>query len=157
MPPNIFPQLRTLQPPLSLKTRMARAVARFALVPRNSVRVPNLAGASFFPHSELGSVPYANGFDALASSLFCRRFHALCGEERRALRPLGRVFAAQRDYRKARRRAFKSKEKELELNVSICIEEGLPEDPEVLVGCCSVLLFFPRKLQCAHHMYAIMF
>lgn len=28
---------------------------------------------------------------------------------------------------------MKSKEKELELNVSICIEEDLPDDPEVLV------------------------
>lgn len=31
-----------------------------------------------------------------------------------------------------RRRAAKSKEKELELNVSICIEEDLPDDPELL-------------------------
>ncbi|KAI4380143.1 hypothetical protein MLD38_006366 [Melastoma candidum] len=41
----------------------------------------------------------------------------------------------QRGYRSLRRRAQRkgrSKEKELELNVSICIEEGLPDDPEIL-------------------------
>lgn len=49
------------------------------------------------------------------------------------LSPLrGRVWASQREYRKVRRRAAKSKEKALELNVSICIEEDLPDDPEVL-------------------------
>lgn len=35
-----------------------------------------------------------------------------------------------------RRRAAKSKEKELELNVSICIEDELPDDPEILVYIC---------------------
>lgn len=43
-----------------------------------------------------------------------------------------KVFAEQRGYRKARRRVAKSKQKELELNVSICIEDELPDDPEVL-------------------------
>ncbi|GMH12411.1 hypothetical protein Nepgr_014252 [Nepenthes gracilis] len=40
----------------------------------------------------------------------------------------------QRGYRKVRRRAVKnnSKEKELELSVKILIEEGLPNDPEIL-------------------------
>lgn len=38
-----------------------------------------------------------------------------------------------------RRRAAKSKEKELELNVSICIEEDLPDDSEVLVLSLSFL------------------
>ncbi|WOG84073.1 hypothetical protein DCAR_0103253 [Daucus carota subsp. sativus] len=42
------------------------------------------------------------------------------------------VFAEQRGYRKLRRRAAKSKEKELELCVKICVEEQLPDDPETL-------------------------
>ncbi|XP_050208572.1 endoribonuclease YBEY, chloroplastic [Mercurialis annua] len=43
------------------------------------------------------------------------------------------VCLAQRGYRKVRRRALaRSKEKELHLNVSICIEDGLPDDPEIL-------------------------
>lgn len=45
----------------------------------------------------------------------------------------GRVWASQREYRKVRRRAARSKERELELNVGICIEEDLPDDPEILV------------------------
>ncbi|KAJ6749297.1 ENDORIBONUCLEASE YBEY CHLOROPLASTIC [Salix purpurea] len=45
------------------------------------------------------------------------------------------VWASQRGYREFRRRpaaARRSKKKDLELNVSICIEEGLPNDPEIL-------------------------
>ncbi|CAL5206514.1 unnamed protein product [Lathyrus oleraceus] len=38
----------------------------------------------------------------------------------------------QREYRKVRSRTPKSKPKELELSVSICIEEDLPDDPEIL-------------------------
>lgn len=45
------------------------------------------------------------------------------------------MFASQRDYRKFRKRPLKKrdKEKELELSVKICIEEQLPDDPEILV------------------------
>ncbi|KAG5225485.1 hypothetical protein OIU77_005077 [Salix suchowensis] len=45
------------------------------------------------------------------------------------------VWASQRGYREFRRRPVagrRSKKKDLELNVSICIEEGLPNDPEIL-------------------------
>lgn len=49
-------------------------------------------------------------------------------------RAFARVSASQRGYRKVRRKpAKKSKEKELELSVSICIEDDLPDDPEILV------------------------
>ena len=51
-----------------------------------------------------------------------------------------KVFAEQRGYRKVRRRVAKSKQKELELNVSICIEDELPDDPEVLVRILFILL-----------------
>lgn len=84
-------------------------------------------------------------FDASSSlpksSLFGRSLRAaLCGgegEEARAPRSScsGRPWAAQkRNYRKVRRRAGKSKqtEKELKLSVSICIEDDLPDDPEIL-------------------------
>ncbi|KAF5461649.1 hypothetical protein F2P56_017727 [Juglans regia] len=69
---------------------------------------------------------------SLKSSLSGRGFDSLCREDGRGLRPLGRVWAAQREYRKVRRLPSKSKEKELELNVSICIEEDLPDDAEIL-------------------------
>ncbi|XP_057452368.1 endoribonuclease YBEY, chloroplastic isoform X2 [Lotus japonicus] len=38
---------------------------------------------------------------------------------------------SHREYRKVRRRAPKSKEKQLELCADICIEEDLPDDPEI--------------------------
>ncbi|KAL2974922.1 hypothetical protein AAZX31_14G129600 [Glycine max] len=69
------------------------------------------------------------------SSLFCRTFHALarCQSEEMTRRRVAGVRAGQREYRKARRRAPpKSKGKELQLCVDICIEEDLPDDPEIL-------------------------
>ncbi|PKI47167.1 hypothetical protein CRG98_032438 [Punica granatum] len=48
-------------------------------------------------------------------------------------RAFARASASQRGYRKARRQLpKKSKERELELSVSICIEDDLPDDPEIL-------------------------
>ncbi|EOA28591.1 hypothetical protein CARUB_v10024811mg [Capsella rubella] len=66
------------------------------------------------------------------SSMFRRRFHALrtTGGESKIPKPAGRVFAERREYRKMRRRAPKKKQ-ELELSVSICIEEQLPDDIEI--------------------------
>ncbi|KAK6912764.1 Endoribonuclease YbeY [Dillenia turbinata] len=61
-----------------------------------------------------------------------RFFHLPLTEDRISSRKLGAVFASQREYRKVRRKPAKSKEKEIELNVKICIEEGLPDDTEIL-------------------------
>lgn len=49
------------------------------------------------------------------------------------------MFASQREYRKSRKRSLKKKEKELELSVNICIEEQLPDDPEIVVIYLSLL------------------
>ncbi|GMI97963.1 YbeY endoribonuclease [Hibiscus trionum] len=67
------------------------------------------------------------------SSLFGRRFHALCREDgrRRLSSSMRFISASNKGYRKMRGRAAKSKEKQLELSVSICIEEELPDDPEI--------------------------
>ncbi|ESQ50278.1 hypothetical protein EUTSA_v10001936mg [Eutrema salsugineum] len=68
------------------------------------------------------------------SSMFRRRFHALRsggGRDWKLPKPAGRVFAERREYsRKMRKRAPKKKQ-ELELSVSICIEEQLPNDLEI--------------------------
>nr|AAC42244.1 hypothetical protein [Arabidopsis thaliana] len=67
------------------------------------------------------------------SSMFRRSFHALrstVGDWRKLPKPPGQVFAERREYRKIRRRAPKKKQ-ELELSVSICIEEQLPDDLEI--------------------------
>lgn len=77
-----------------------------------------------------------------SKSLICgRRFHALCGNEGQNLSSFGGVRAEQRGYRKTRKRVAKSKEKELELSVDICIEEELPDDSEILVYLTSALWF----------------
>lgn len=135
--------LRTVHHSLSSSARMACAIQLAVLVPNN---LTTTTTRSFRSPSYLGFISHANGFDASSaseSSLFDRRFHALCGDERVVLKPSQKIFAAQRDYRKVRRRAAKSKEKELELNVSICIEEELPDDPEILVArSLSFSLFF---------------
>ncbi|KAE8658084.1 Haloacid dehalogenase-like hydrolase family protein isoform 2 [Hibiscus syriacus] len=67
------------------------------------------------------------------SSLIGRRFHFLCREDRRRTlsRPMPIVVASNKEYRKMRGRPAKSKEKRLELSVSICIEEELPDDSEI--------------------------
>lgn len=71
--------------------------------------------------------------------MLCRR------EEESVVRSSRKVFAEQRGYRKVRRRVAKSKQKELELNVSICIEDELPDDPEVLVHFLFILLQGEKK------------
>ncbi|CAA0810545.1 haloacid dehalogenase-like hydrolase family protein [Striga hermonthica] len=76
------------------------------------------------------------------ASLFGRRrFISLDDNSGAAHRFAGRngnvTVAARREYRKVRSRRSsaakrKSKEKELELSVNICLEEQLPEDPEIM-------------------------
>lgn len=141
MLPRLSPFLRPLHPLLlsSAATPMARVLTRAAPV-RLSHTTNVIASICISPR--LGFDTNTNRFGvspSLKSSLSGRGFHALCRDDGRGLTPLGRVWASQqREYRKVRRRAVKSKEKELELNVSICIEEDLPDDPEVLVPFPSV-------------------
>ncbi|GMN40024.1 hypothetical protein TIFTF001_009243 [Ficus carica] len=123
--------------------RSSPSAARMARALLHAVPVllhPSAAATVVSSHSSSRLV-----FDASSSlpksSLFGRSLRAaLCGgegEEARAPRSScsGRPWAAQkRNYRKVRRRAGKSKqtEKELKLSVSICIEDDLPDDPEIL-------------------------
>ncbi|GLT57205.1 hypothetical protein SLA2020_301930 [Shorea laevis] len=119
------PLFRSL--PQSSSSPMARLVARAAA----SFPV-NLSTdiVSFRLAADLVSLRSTNRLSV--SSLFGRRFHALCRDDGKRLRRVGTVLASQREYRKARRRPVRSKEKELELSVSIGIEDDLPDDPEVL-------------------------
>ncbi|KAK2453159.1 endoribonuclease YBEY, chloroplastic [Trifolium repens] len=52
--------------------------------------------------------------------------------QRQPLRGIRAGGGGQREYRKVRSRTPKRKKKELELSVDICIEESLPDDPEIL-------------------------
>ncbi|KAL5558625.1 hypothetical protein UlMin_034836 [Ulmus minor] len=141
----MLPRLSLLRKPSSSSARMARIVLRAVPVHFNSF--PTSSPSS---PARLGFLPRGfHDFLVPKSSLLGRRFHATCGEERRNLRSLGRVFALQRDYRKVRKRAAKSKEKELELSVSICIEDDLPDDPEILSIAEMLRLNVPRAMKVA--------
>ncbi|XP_059657127.1 endoribonuclease YBEY, chloroplastic [Cornus florida] len=125
---SIFPVLRLLHPPFSGDAMAARLIthampATFAISSHPSSLQSSLAPS-------LTRLYVSSSF--LDSTVFGRRFSAFRFEDRRASRGLVRVFASQRGYRKVRQRTAKSKEKELELDVKICIEEQLPDDPEIL-------------------------
>uniref|UniRef100_A0A2P2L571 Uncharacterized protein MANES_03G060700 n=1 Tax=Rhizophora mucronata TaxID=61149 RepID=A0A2P2L571_RHIMU len=135
----LSPLLRALlQTPFPSSTRMACVIARAAtrFPPSNPFATATVS--SIHSPLDLYVTQKSNGFGLTPwpkSWLFGRKFHTTCrGGDARVLRPIGgKVWAAERGYRKLRRRApAKSKEKELELNVSICIEEELPDDPEIL-------------------------
>lgn len=109
---------RVSSPPSQNAARMARALIR-AAVPA-------------FLHPCSPAAPSRAGFAAL-STAFGRTFHGLRGG---VWKPTGRpwpeaVAAQSKNYRKVRRKPTKNRE--LELNVSICIEEGLPDDDSELM------------------------
>ncbi|KAG6644034.1 endoribonuclease YBEY, chloroplastic isoform X2 [Carya illinoinensis] len=127
--------LRNLHPPPLLSSRspsMARVLSLptplpLSLAPKTITSIRVSAQSGFLINTNSLRVS-----PSLKSSLCDRGFNSLCREDGRGLAPLGRVWASQREYRKVRRRASRSKVKELELNVSICIEEDLPDDAEIL-------------------------
>ncbi|KAG8635894.1 endoribonuclease YBEY, chloroplastic isoform X2 [Manihot esculenta] len=137
MPPPLSRLLRTLHPLFPSSAPMARVFSRATSLPLSNPLLTT-AFSSIHSSSSLSFTPKFNRFRVLwlsKHSAFGKNFHALSGEgDGRLLRPTGgRVWAAQRGYRKVRRRAVpKIREKGLELNVSICIEEKLPDDPEIL-------------------------
>ncbi|XP_024034458.1 endoribonuclease YBEY, chloroplastic isoform X2 [Citrus clementina] len=129
MLPRLSSVLRALP---SSTAPMARIISRATPLPvtRTSyaaISFLNSPSISYKTHRLDASSP------SNSSPLFGRGFRVLCRrEEESVVRSSRKVFAEQRGYRKARRRVAKSKQKELELNVSICIEDELPDDPEVL-------------------------
>ncbi|CAN7060582.1 hypothetical protein BRARA_D01569 [Brassica rapa] len=112
----------------------ARAMTRASLYHHARVLQPLLVRSS--PRIALATTPNVlNVSSSDSSSMFHRRFHALRnivgGGDWKLPKPAaGRVFAERREYRKMRKRAPKRKQ-ELELSVSICIEEQLPDDTEI--------------------------
>ncbi|KAK6140750.1 hypothetical protein DH2020_025513 [Rehmannia glutinosa] len=78
---------------------------------------------------ETGSLSGRRRFGSCNNSSIACRFGGRNGK-------VAAAAAGRREYRKVRSRrvaaAKKSKEKELELSVKICLEEQLPEDPEIM-------------------------
>lgn len=113
----------------------ARAMTRATLYHHARVLQPLLVRSS--PRIALATTAnLLNVSSSDSSSMFHRRFHAvrnIGGGDWKLPKPAaGRVFAERREYRKMRKRAPKRKQ-ELELSVSICIEEQLPDDTEIQV------------------------
>ncbi|PIA56221.1 hypothetical protein AQUCO_00700519v1 [Aquilegia coerulea] len=114
---------------------MARIVSRaFPLVSRSSLNNNN--NTTFL----LSRSPFSTRFfvsssssSSSISSIFGRKLAISYQSDRSSnVKAIDRgVFVSQRGYRKLRRKPLK-KEKQLELDVRICIEEELPDDPEVL-------------------------
>ncbi|XP_010546533.1 PREDICTED: uncharacterized protein LOC104818595 [Tarenaya hassleriana] len=134
MPSRVYPILRHLR----LSSPETRTMSRNDLLLH--ARLPqSFGGFSSFRSFPRGAVvSFANRLDVSwpsPPSLFGRRFHSFSirgGIEWKTPVPVGRVFAQRREYRKVRRRLPKKKQAELELSVSICIEEQLPDDPDIL-------------------------
>ncbi|CAN8284311.1 unnamed protein product [Cochlearia groenlandica] len=117
----------------------AREMSRAALYHHARLLQPHLRLSS--PITAL--VTATNRLDVSSSSsissdfrsTFRRSFHALrIGGGRDVAKlpnPPCRVFAERREYRKTRRKRSPKKKQELELSVSICIEEQLPDDLEI--------------------------
>ncbi|XP_075107125.1 endoribonuclease YBEY, chloroplastic [Nicotiana tabacum] len=124
---------RTLHPPPPLA--MAARVLPRALHSAHASAMAFSANSHFLtlPLPTVAHVSFAK-----SSSIFGRKFHnglSCTGDRKWSVGGwYGKVFASQRDYRKFRKRPLKKrdKEKELELSVKICIEEQLPDDPEIL-------------------------
>ncbi|XP_022975664.1 endoribonuclease YBEY, chloroplastic [Cucurbita maxima] len=138
------PLLRASHRPFSSGVHMALA----AHVLPNHQSFPSWRSSSHLP-----PVCQANGYDRISPKLtfsqFVRSFYVLSGTYNKVQRPCGRIFCGQREYRKVRRRVPKTKKKELELNVSICIEEKLPDDPELLSIAEMLRLNVPKALKLA--------
>lgn len=135
-PPSMLSRLSPILRHNRLFSAEARAMTRASLYHHARVLQPLLVRSS--PRIALATTPnLLNVSSSDSSSMFHRRFHALrniVGGDWKLPKPAaaGRVFAERREYRKMRKRAPKRKQ-ELELSVSICIEEQLPDDTEIQV------------------------
>lgn len=134
--------------PLAAEAMAARVVLARAIPSAATTTTTSSASISFSlkAHARLSlsfSSPPTVSFPTAASSSPYLRSSILsparlsCKDDRKlfftSARGFGKVFASSRGYRKTRRKAAPRRKDELELDVKICIEEQLPDDPEILV------------------------
>ncbi|KAL6006055.1 hypothetical protein ACLOJK_040100 [Asimina triloba] len=117
-----FPAIFSPASPPPMSALLARAFTLRSKPP------PVAAVYSLYLHSLAFSSP--------CSPILHRRIHVSSPSPTHP-RLLPGIFACQRGFRKTRRKPVAAKkkaakEKQLELNVAICIEEEMPDDPEVL-------------------------
>ncbi|KAI5669171.1 hypothetical protein M9H77_19024 [Catharanthus roseus] len=120
----------------SLHFRSTRAATLARAIPSVTGSASSL---SLNDHSKLSFSPASLSFPAASphfGSSILSPAGLSCEEDRKffltAARRFGKVFASGREYRKTRRKPAPRRREELELNVKICIEEQLPDDPEIL-------------------------
>ncbi|GAU21166.1 hypothetical protein TSUD_10830 [Trifolium subterraneum] len=100
-----------------------------SIMPRAITCLHQLHSYSVFNNNAAG-VPFCNSPRRVSFSLFNRSVKNHQPQPFRGVRASG--GGGQREYRKVRNRKPKRKNKELEFCVPICIEESLPDDPEIL-------------------------
>ncbi|KAK6140898.1 hypothetical protein DH2020_025360 [Rehmannia glutinosa] len=130
---RLSPLIRILPPPSpsSMAARvLSRALPSIATLPSKLLSpLPPLRFHVTTSSLETGSLSGRRRFGSCNNSSIACRFGGRNGK-------VAAAAAGRREYRKVRSRrvaaAKKSKEKELELSVKICLEEQLPEDPEIM-------------------------
>ncbi|WJX16505.1 hypothetical protein P8452_06519 [Trifolium repens] len=102
-----------------------------SIMPRAITCLPQSHSYSIFNNNTNNAVgvPFSNPPRRVSFVLFDR---GVKNHQRQPFRGVRAGGGGQREYRKVRSRTPKRKKKELELSVDICIEESLPDDPEIL-------------------------
>ncbi|XP_026664620.2 endoribonuclease YBEY, chloroplastic-like isoform X1 [Phoenix dactylifera] len=138
---------------------MTSFVARaFTLASRSTFRSPHPISAALqwvpLPLAATVTSPLIRPVIPLASFFSLLRFAPL-GESRPAGSLGGFLANSNRGYRKPRRRPAAKrqapKEKPLELDIKICIEEDLPDDPEIMAIAETLRLDVPMAMNVAFH------
>ncbi|WJX10051.1 hypothetical protein P8452_00818 [Trifolium repens] len=102
-----------------------------SIMPRAITCLPQSHSYSLFNNNTNNAVAvtFCNPPRRVSFVLFDR---GVKNHQRQPFRGVRAGGGGQREYRKVRSRTPKRKKKELELSVDICIEESLPDDPEIL-------------------------
>ncbi|KAM7257191.1 hypothetical protein ACFE04_012932 [Oxalis oulophora] len=120
---SLSPLLRSHHAPvISPSTPMARVL---------------ISSPATLPYFTASPAFHSRRYDTVSSSFLGRSFHAAVYNKQRGSvsinsKSLSLFAAARRDHRSVKKRVANKKEIELELSVNICIEEQLPDDPEIL-------------------------
>ncbi|XP_045808681.1 endoribonuclease YBEY, chloroplastic-like [Trifolium pratense] len=106
-----------------------------SIMPRAITCLHQLHSYSIFNNNNAAGVPFCNPPRRVSFALFDRSVKSHQPQPFRGVRASGGGGGGgggKREYRKVRSRTPKRKKKELEFSVPICIEESLPDDPEIL-------------------------
>ncbi|KAI3823738.1 hypothetical protein L1987_05179 [Smallanthus sonchifolius] len=135
--------MRSRLPPIPILLRNLQSssdvssMAAAGVIFRTVCSPPKLQSLPSLVSPSRSIIPYSTSISS-STPLFGGLFRSVNrgdGDWMHSRRSGGKVYASQRGYRKVRGRPAarkKEKGKDLELDVKICIEEQLPDDPEIL-------------------------